>query len=117
MPQGNLHEYAVQANANLEKLATGLAQAGTDDQTIKVVSQMADVTRKIVSALGKGQERTGDNQPAPPVDPAAPTQEQTPNSQPPGPGDQQDQPLPGDPRDPYGPATAALHKQTQAQAR
>lgn len=63
MPAGNLHAYAVGAEQNLEKLATGLAQAGVDEQTIGVVSQMADVTRKLVVALGKGQEQTGDNEP------------------------------------------------------
>ena len=66
MPQGNLHEYAVQAEANLEKLATGLAESGADEQSVKVVSQMAEVTRKIVVALGKGQESTGDEEPAEP---------------------------------------------------
>jgi hypothetical protein len=63
MPEGNLHEYAVQAEGNLEKLATGLAQAGASPETVKAVEQMADVTRQIVAALGKGQEETGDEEP------------------------------------------------------
>jgi hypothetical protein len=63
MPEGNLHEYAVQAEANLEKLATGLSQAGASPETVKAVTQMADVTRQIVTALGKGQEATGDEEP------------------------------------------------------
>lgn len=63
MPEGNLHEYAVRAEENLEKLATGLAEEGASPQTVEAVSQMADVTRQIVSALGKGQEETGDEEP------------------------------------------------------
>lgn len=74
MPEGNLHEYAVQAEANLEKLATGLAQAGASPETVKAVEQMAEVTREIVKALGKGQEQTGDEEPsAPPEEEAQPT--------------------------------------------
>lgn len=67
MPSASsLHEHAVQAEAHLEQLATGLAKAGADEGTIQAVSQMADVTRKIVTALGKGQEATGDEEPAAP---------------------------------------------------
>lgn len=60
----NLHEVAVAAERNLEQLATGLAQAGADEKTVSAVTQMADVTREIVKALGKGQESTGDDEPA-----------------------------------------------------
>lgn len=63
MPDGNLHEYAVGAEQNAEKLATGLAQAGASPETVKVVEQCADVFRQIVKALGKGQEQTGDEEP------------------------------------------------------
>jgi len=63
MPAGNLHAYAVQAEANLEKLATGLAQAGVDPATVDGVSKMADMVRQLVGALGKGQEQTGDEEP------------------------------------------------------
>lgn len=66
MPEGNLHEYAVQAEANLEKLATGLAQAGAEEEVVTTVSKMAEVTRKVVAALGKGQEQTADNEPPAP---------------------------------------------------
>lgn len=59
----NLHEVAVAAESNLEKLATGLAQSGADEKTVNAVSQMADVCRQIVKALGKGQEATGDDEP------------------------------------------------------
>lgn len=64
MPDGNLHEYAVDAEQNAEKLATGLAQAGASPETVKVVEQCADVFRQVVKALGKGQEQTGDEEPA-----------------------------------------------------
>lgn len=59
----SLHEHAVQAEKHAEALATGLAQAQADPATVKVVTQCADVFRKIVMALGKGQEGTGDNEP------------------------------------------------------
>lgn len=75
-----LHQYAVDAEANLEKLATGLAQAGADQQTVAAVSKMAEVTRKLVKALGKGQEQSGDNQP--PAPEQAPSPEQQPQARP-----------------------------------
>lgn len=59
----SLHDLAQNAESALEKLATGLAQAGAGETTIKAVSQMAEVTRRIVSALGTGQEETGDDEP------------------------------------------------------
>lgn len=62
-PADNLHEHAVQAEKHLEQLATGLAQAGADDGTISTVTKMAEVTRKVVMALGKGQAATGDHAP------------------------------------------------------
>lgn len=70
----NLHEVAVAAEANLEQLATGLAQSGADEKTVKAVSQMADVCRQIVKALGKGQEATGDDE-GPAEDAAEPSEE------------------------------------------
>lgn len=62
----SLHEHAVQAEKHLEQLATGMAQAGIEEGVIQTVSKMADVTRKIVTALGKGQEQTGDSEPPAP---------------------------------------------------
>ncbi len=59
----SLHEHAVEAEKHLEALATGLAQAGASPETVDAVKQMADVTREIVKALGKGQESTGDEEP------------------------------------------------------
>lgn len=67
-----LHEHAVQAEKHLEQLATGLAKAGMDDGVVQTVTKMADVTRKIVSALGKGQENTGDEEPPAPAEPPRP---------------------------------------------
>lgn len=64
-----LLEVAVDAGSALEQLATGLGQAGADDQTVQAVTQMAETTRKIVKALGKGQETTGDNEPPEPEQP------------------------------------------------
>jgi hypothetical protein len=67
MTGGNsLHTHAVQAEEHLEQLATGLAQAGASEAVVKTVSQVAGVVRKIVTALGKGQEQTGDNEPPTP---------------------------------------------------
>jgi hypothetical protein len=75
----SLHQHAVDAERSLEQLATGLAQAGVDDQVVKTFTQFADVTRKLVSALGAGQEQTADN--APPADealaPSPPSQPRT----------------------------------------
>lgn len=58
--EGPLIDHAIQAEKHLEQLATGLADAGAAEETVKAVGQMADVVRKIVSALGQGQETTGD---------------------------------------------------------
>lgn len=65
----SLQTYAVEAERNLEALATGLAKAGVDDSTVQGISRMADVVRKVVLALGKGQERTADDE-APEREPA-----------------------------------------------
>lgn len=65
----NLHECAVQAEAALEKLATELASAGLDKPTVDTVSKMASVTRRIVQALGQGQEQTADDAPPAPQQP------------------------------------------------
>lgn len=55
---------------HLEQIATGLGQAGADPATIDTVTKMADVTRKLVSALGAGSP-AGDN-PGPNPSGAAP---------------------------------------------
>lgn len=75
MAGADLHTLAVDAEKSLEALATGLGQAGADPQSVDAVSQMAEVTRKIVKALGAGQAHTGDDEP--PAEPeAAPAKEQ-----------------------------------------
>ncbi len=61
--QGTLHEHAVAAERHLEQLATGLGQAGADNQVVQTFSKMAEVTRKLVVALGRGQEASGDAEP------------------------------------------------------
>lgn len=93
MPKGDPLTYAVDAERNLEGLATELARMGADEQTVNAVSQMADVTRKIVKALGKGQAETGDQQPPYP----------------------EQQPAQAQPRT-IGEATSALHSDMQQSA-
>lgn len=66
MPAGDPLTYAVDAERNLEGLATELAKAGADDKTVAVVTEMAETTRKIVKVLGKGQAQTADNAPPAP---------------------------------------------------
>lgn len=69
----SLHSEAVEAEKHLEALATGLAEAGAPEQTTKAVTQMADVVRQLVQALGQGQSQTGDNEPAAAPEPEAPS--------------------------------------------
>ena len=64
--EGSLHEAAVDAEASIENLVTALSGAGADEGTLGVVKQMAEVTRKIVKALGEGQEETPADAPAAP---------------------------------------------------
>lgn len=51
MTPEKLHGYAVAAEKNLEQLATGLAQAGAPENVTKTVTQLADASRKLVTAL------------------------------------------------------------------
>lgn len=74
MPAGNPLQYAVEAEANLEKLATTLAQMGAPENTVEAVTQMAEVCRKIVQLLGEGQAETADDEPP------APQEEERPRS-------------------------------------
>lgn len=75
----SLHKHAVDAERALEQLATGLAQAGVDEQVISTFTQFAEVTRQLVHALGAGQEQTADMEP--PADeelaPSPPTRPRT----------------------------------------
>lgn len=90
-PATSLHEHALQAEKHLEQLATGLAHAQADPGTVQTVTKMADVARKIVAALGSGQEQTSDTEA--PAQPAQPEQPHTMDS-----------------------ATSALHQDMQASA-
>lgn len=65
-----LHQYALDAEKNLEKLATGLAHAGVDKSVTSAVTKMADSMRKIVQAMGK-------TQPPPEAEPEAPAERET----------------------------------------
>lgn len=95
MAEPNLHDEAVQAEQHLEALATGLAKAGAPEEAVNTVTKMAEVTRKIIKALGKGQEQTADDEPA------APPEEQPSGATP----------------ETMDSATASLHEEAQARAR
>jgi hypothetical protein len=64
MPAGDPFTYAQAAQENLEKLATELARAGADDDTVDAISEMATAVNQVVSVLGEGQQTTGDDEPA-----------------------------------------------------
>lgn len=66
----SMHDKAVVIESWVEKLATEMAHAGVDQNTVGVLSKIADVMRRLVSALGKGQEETGDEEPPAPEEPA-----------------------------------------------
>lgn len=51
-----LHKLALDAQGNLEQLATGLAQAHADPGAVKAVSSMASVMRRILTALAKAAQ-------------------------------------------------------------
>lgn len=68
MAQKDLHALAVSAESAVEKLATGLAQAGAGDETVGAVEQIAEVLRNFVTTLGKGQENTADDEPPAPAE-------------------------------------------------
>lgn len=65
-----LHDLALGAEKNLEALATGLAQNHADPGAVKAVSQMADVMRKILSAMGKQAQAEQPPAPRPTMDDA-----------------------------------------------
>lgn len=65
----DLHTHALQAENHLEQLATGLAKAGVDDSVLKAVQGWAQGARSIAEQLGKGQERTADDESAAPEQP------------------------------------------------
>ncbi len=53
-----LHDAATQAEAALEKLATGLGQVGAPPETVQAFSKMADIVRKTASGLAKGMKES-----------------------------------------------------------
>jgi len=53
-----LQEHAVQAEKHLEALATGLAEVDAPENVTKTVTQMAEVARKVVTALGDARDAT-----------------------------------------------------------
>jgi len=59
MGDNPVHETAVSAEAAVEKLATQLGAAGAPPDTVKGVSQMADVLREIVKAVGAPDPAAG----------------------------------------------------------
>lgn len=67
----DVHALALEAEKAAESLATALAKEGASDPTVAQISQCADVFRQVVEALGKGQESTGDEEPAGSIDQAA----------------------------------------------
>ena len=67
MADNPIHETAVSAEAAVEKLATQLGEAGAPEETIKGVTQMADVLREIVKAVGAPDP----TQPEPPAESVA----------------------------------------------
>lgn len=46
-----LHELAVDAEKNLEQLATGLAQAGANEAAVDALTSMAEAVRRIAKSL------------------------------------------------------------------
>lgn len=73
-PTADLHEVAAAACKDLQELATGLAQAGASQPTVEAVKQMYDVCHQILTALGKGQSQTADEE--------GPAEDQAPSEEP-----------------------------------
>ena len=68
----DLHSEALQAEQHLEALATGLAKAGVEEKIVDAVTGWAKGARTIAAQLGKGQERTANDEP--PADAQQPQQ-------------------------------------------
>lgn len=85
MAQVDLHAEALKAEDALEQLATGLAKAGVDEKVVDLLTNAAKVARAVAAQLGKGQERTGDEEapdeeaPAPEEESARPTMQSATN--------------------------------------
>lgn len=76
----SMHDKALVIESWVEKLATEMAHAGIDQNSVAVVSKIASVMRKLVSALGQGQEQTGDQEPPAPAPEPAPQAQAQPAS-------------------------------------
>lgn len=76
MAQVDLHAEALKAEDALEQLATGLAKAGVDEKVVDLLTNAAKVARAVAAQLGKGQERTGDDE-APEEEAPAPEEEES----------------------------------------
>lgn len=109
----SLHDMAVDAAADLRRLAVGLAHAGLQPQNVQPLTVMAtslDQTAKIL-AKSPDVEENAKSGPPPPDG----------GSQPPPPDGGQGAPPPGPPQagppmgrpGPFGAATQSLHQQTQ----
>lgn len=71
----SLHAHAIKAEQELEALATGLGQAGADDNVVKTVTQCAGVARQVAAKLGERgaeQKDQAEQQPQPGQEPAQP---------------------------------------------
>lgn len=64
-----LHKFAVDAEQNVEKLATGLAQVGAPEPTVKTVSQIADALRTIAKSLASAAQAAPAPEPTPGPEP------------------------------------------------
>lgn len=89
----NLHDLALDAQTDVQKLAVGLAHAGANPNAIQGLQQMAHMLSQIVKALGSGPSLDqGANPQGPP--PGAPQPQGAPQGPPPGapPAGQQEPP-------------------------
>lgn len=81
----NLHDLAVDAQTDIQKLATGLAHAGAAPAAVAQLTKMSDILSQVVKALAEGpplgQGAPGAEQPPP--GPAAPQQPPAPPAAPP----------------------------------
>lgn len=53
MANSSLHDLALEAQTNIHELATGLAHAGADPQSVQKLSQFAEVLGEIAKAVNQ----------------------------------------------------------------
>lgn len=87
----NLHDLAVDAVQDLQKLGTGLAHAGAAPQAVAQITQMIQILTQVVKVLGSGpplpdahQVNQAQQQQAGPPQPQGPPQGGPPQPPPPG---------------------------------